>query len=136
MSSSTRVAVVGAGISGLAATYYRLKEAERLGVQVEVDLLEKSRRLGGVINTERSDGFLFEWGPENFVAFKPEAVRLVKELGLEHELIGSNDDQRQTFVVSQGKIRALPDGMAFLAPVRLGPFMGTSWLSTRGKLRP
>ena len=135
MSSSTRVAVVGAGISGLAATYYLLKEAEHLGVQVEVDLLEKSRRLGGVINTERSDGFLFEWGPENFVAFKPEAVRLVKELGLEHELIGSNDDQRQTFVVSQGRIRALPDGMAFLAPVRLVPFMATSWLSTTGKLR-
>ena len=135
MSSPKRVAVVGAGISGMAATYYLLKEAERLGAQVEVDLLEKSTRLGGVINTERFNGFLFEWGPENFVAFKPEAVRLVKELGLEHELIGSNDDQRQTFVVSQGRICALPDGMAFLAPVRFVPFMATSWLSTAGKLR-
>jgi oxygen-dependent protoporphyrinogen oxidase len=135
MSSRSRVAVVGAGISGLATAYYLLREAEQKGTEVEIHLLEKSGRLGGVINTERSDGFLFEWGPENFVPFKPEAVRLAKELGLENELIGSNDDRRQTFVVSQGQIRALPDGMAFLAPVRFGPFMATSWLSMPGKLR-
>jgi oxygen-dependent protoporphyrinogen oxidase len=95
MSSPTRVAVVGAGISGLAAAYYLIKEAERLEGPVEVDLLEKSKRLGGVINTERSDGFLFS-GTRELRRFQTGSGRLVKELGLEHELIGSNDDQRQT----------------------------------------
>jgi protoporphyrinogen/coproporphyrinogen III oxidase len=135
MSRTKRVAIVGAGISGLAAAFYFLREAESRGLESEVHLFEKSERVGGVIRTEHYQGFLFEWGPENFVPFKPEAVRLVKELGLGHELIGSNDARRQTYVVSQGRIHPLPDGMAFLAPVRLRPFWATPLLSTSGKLR-
>jgi protoporphyrinogen/coproporphyrinogen III oxidase len=135
MSLTRRVAIVGGGISGLATAFYFLREAQTRGIESEVHLFEKSDRLGGVINTEHFDGFLFEWGPENFVPFKPEAVRLVKELGLGHELIGSNDDRRQTFVVNQGRIHPLPDGMAFLAPVRLRSFWATSLLTAPGKLR-
>jgi len=135
MSSRKRVAIIGAGISGLSAAYYLARESEERGSDIEIHLIERSERLGGVIRTERSGGFLFEWGPENFVPFKPEAVRLVKELGLGHELIGSNDAIRQTYVVHQGKLHSLPDGMAFLAPVRLRPFWATPLLSTRGKLR-
>ncbi|HXK58391.1 MAG TPA: protoporphyrinogen oxidase [Acidobacteriota bacterium] len=135
MSSRKRVAVVGAGISGLSAAYYLAKEAEQKGFEMEVDLFEKSDRLGGVIRTEKSGEFLFEWGPENFVPYKPEAMLLAKELGLGDELIGSNDHVRQTCVVHQGQLYPLPDGMAFLAPVRVRPFMASTLLSTPGKLR-
>ncbi len=135
MRSCKRVAIIGAGISGLSAAYYLARESEERGSDIEIHLIERSERLGGVIRTERSDGFLFEWGPENFVPFKPEAVRLVKEVGLGHELIGSNDAIRQTYVIHEGKLHSLPDGMAFLAPVRLRPFWATPLLSTRGKLR-
>jgi len=135
MVSRKRVAIIGAGISGLSAAYYLSRAAEEQGFDLEIHLIERSERLGGVIRSERSNGFLFEWGPENFVPFKPEAVRLVKELGLGHELIGSNDAVRQTYVVHEGKLHSLPDGMAFLAPVRVRPFWATPLLSTRGKLR-
>ncbi|MFB3905420.1 MAG: protoporphyrinogen oxidase [Acidobacteriota bacterium] len=135
MSSRKRVAIIGAGISGLSAAYYLTRASEKQALDVEVHLLERSTRLGGVIRTERSDGFLFEWGPENFVPFKPEAVRLVEELGLGQELIGSNDAVRQTYVTHAGKLYSLPDGMVFLAPVRLRPFWATPLLSTKGKLR-
>jgi len=135
MSSRKRVAIIGAGISGLSAAYYLAQECEHQGCDVEIHLFERSDRLGGVIRTERSDGFLFEWGPENFVPFKPEAVRLVKELGLGHELIGSNDAVRQTYVIHEGRLHSLPDGMAFLAPVRILPFWATPLLTTKGKLR-
>jgi oxygen-dependent protoporphyrinogen oxidase len=135
MSSRKRVAIIGAGISGLSAAYYLARESEERGLEIEIHLIERSNRLGGVIRTERCNEFLFEWGPENFVPFKPEAVRLVKELGLGHELIGSNDALRQTYVIHKGRLHSLPDGMAFLAPVRLRPFWATPLLTTRGKLR-
>ena len=53
-----RVAVLGGGITGLAAAH----RASELGA--DVVLLEASERLGGVIETERHDGWLLELGPE------------------------------------------------------------------------
>ena len=58
----TQVAVIGAGITGLAAAW----ELENAGAQPLV--LESERRTGGVIVTERRDGFVVEGGPDGFLA--------------------------------------------------------------------
>ncbi|HEU0164331.1 MAG TPA: FAD-dependent oxidoreductase, partial [Thermomicrobiales bacterium] len=70
MSESRRIAVIGGGISGLAAAH-RLVAS---GDGDSVILLEASNRLGGKILTEHVDGFTIEGGPDAFLANKPRGV--------------------------------------------------------------
>ena len=78
------VLVVGGGITGLAA-------ARSLALAgMEVTLLESAERFGGKIATEHVDGFLLEHGPDSFLATRPAAVALARELGLGGELMGTS----------------------------------------------
>jgi protoporphyrinogen/coproporphyrinogen III oxidase len=77
----SRVVVVGAGIAGLAAAW----DLVRAGA--DVTLLEGERRPGGVIVTERRDGFLVEGGPDGFLASEPELPVLAAELGIGGSLV-------------------------------------------------
>ena len=81
--SPARVAVVGGGISGLAAAY-RLRTL--LGPAAEIVLLEGSRRLGGALRTVELGGLALDVGAEAFLMRRPEAVGLVDELGLQAQL--------------------------------------------------
>lgn len=82
----TAVAVVGAGIAGLAAAY----ELGRAGV--EATLLESERRPGGVIVSERPDSgrWVVEGGPDSFLAADPELAALARELGIADHLVGQS----------------------------------------------
>jgi len=133
--SARRIAIIGGGISGLAAAYFLQRETAREGLEAKITLLERSGRLGGVIRTEQTGDFLLEAGPEAFFAAKPAALDLVTELGFANRLVGSNDQLRRTFVVHAGKLHPLPDGLALVAPVRIAPICTTSLISTRGKIR-
>jgi oxygen-dependent protoporphyrinogen oxidase len=77
MDSNPDVIVIGGGITGLAAAY----ELTRRGCRPLV--LESSSRAGGLIHTERADGFTIEAGPDSVLASKPAALDLARELGLE-----------------------------------------------------
>src|SRR3989454_264164 len=77
----TTVAIVGAGIAGLAAAW----ELQRAGVAVT--LLESERRAGGVIVTERRDGFVVEGGPDGFLAAELDLPALARELGIADRLV-------------------------------------------------
>jgi oxygen-dependent protoporphyrinogen oxidase len=123
------IVIVGGGISGLSTAYYLAKAG------VSSTLIEKRPRLGGVIQTERIDGCLVEAGPDSFLAAKPWAIELIRELGLESEVIGSNDHLRKTFIRKAGRLVAMPDGMQFLAPTRMAPILTTPLLSWRTKAR-
>ena len=123
-----RVAVIGGGISGLAAAYELGKHG------AECTLIEASDRLGGVIRTDRIDECLVEAGPDSFIAQKPWALELIRELGLGDDVIGSNDSRRRTFVVRNGKLIPLPDGIQFLAPTKVLPVLTTPLLSPGAKL--
>ncbi len=79
------VAIVGAGISGLAAAY----ELQRSGTGVR--LLEASDRLGGVIRTDRIDGWVIDGGPDSMLVQKPAAVGLCRELGIADRLVSTAD---------------------------------------------
>ena len=78
----SRVVVVGAGIAGLAAAW----DLAQAGADVTV--LESERRSGGVIVTERRDGFLVEGGPDGFLAAEPELPALAAELGIADRVVG------------------------------------------------
>ena len=128
-----RVAVLGGGIAGLAAAH-TLARARESGAPVEELLIEGRDRLGGVIRTERLEGFVIEAGPDSFLAEKPEAASLARELGLGDSLIGSNDSQRRTYILHHGRLIPLPDGLMFLVPTRLWPMVTTSLLPFSSKL--
>ena len=101
--AASRVAVVGGGISGLAAAY-RLRTL--LGPAVEIVLIEGSRRLGGALRTVELGGVALDVGAEAFLMRRPEAHELVEELGLGGRL--SHPNPVAPTVRAAGRTVALP----------------------------
>ena len=130
-----RVVVLGGGVTGLTACYRLLRASEAQDTPLEVHLIEASHRLGGVVETEFSDGVLMEKGPDCFLTSKPEGVELCEELGLGDRLIGTNERYRRSFVLRGDDLLPVPEGYYLLAPYRIGPFMTTPIFSPLGKLR-
>lgn len=122
------VAVVGGGITGLTAAYV----LGRAGIPTV--LLEAADRLGGKVRTERVDGFLVESGPDSFIAYRPPALELCRELGLGDAIIGPTDP-RVVDVRTRGRFVGLPDGMGLVLPTRLRPLVTTRLFSPLEKAR-
>jgi oxygen-dependent protoporphyrinogen oxidase len=129
-----RIAIVGGGISGLAAAH-ALEQRRRAGLEIEYTLYEGSSRFGGVLVTERVDGCLIEAGPDSFLTEKPWASDLCRELGLGDQLIGSNDPQRKTYILARGRLVEMPDGLMFMVPTRIMPTVLSPLFSPATKLR-
>jgi len=124
-----KVAVIGGGISGLSAAYYLMKKGYNLSI------FEKENRFGGTIVTERMDEFLIEGGPDCFLKEKEWGIKLVKELGMEGELIGTNEASKTTYVLWRGELHEIPEGFFLLLPTKIFPFLKSSLFSLTGKLR-
>jgi len=130
-----RVVIIGGGITGLAAAHRILERVAESGKEVELTLLEGSSRLGGIVQTRERDGFLLESGPDSFISEKPAALELVKRLGLEANLVETNEKHRRSFIVRQGRLLPVPEGFHLLAPSRLWPFLKSDIFSWSGKAR-
>ena len=122
-----RIGIIGGGISGLTAAY----ECEKLGLDWR--LYEASSHLGGTIATVRRDGFVLEGGPDGWVTEKPWARELAHELGLEDELISSNDSTRKTYILIDGKLQAIPDHMRMMVPLDLKALEGSPLFSEEAR---
>src|SRR5215813_5903911 len=133
--SMKRIAIIGGGITGLASAYRLAERGRELGEAVEILLLEADSRLGGVIQTQFRDGFLLEGGPDCFISEKPETVSLARRLGIDSKLISTNEKHRRSFIVRNGKLRAVPQGFQLLAPSKVWPFITTNIFSFAGKAR-
>jgi oxygen-dependent protoporphyrinogen oxidase len=129
------IAVIGGGITGLAAAHRVLERNTESREPVRVTLLEAGPRTGGIIQTDERGGFLLERGPDSFISEKPQALELVKRLGLEAHLIETNADHRRSFIVRQGRLMPVPEGFHLLAPGRLWPFITSGIFSWPGKAR-
>jgi protoporphyrinogen/coproporphyrinogen III oxidase len=127
-----RIAIAGGGISGLATAYQLACDG------VECTLFEASDRLGGIVETVRKDGFVIECGPDSWVTEKPWARELAVELGLEDQIIGSNDQWRRTYVQQGGEHLAqlvpIPDGMRMMVPAKWGPLLESPLFSEQARL--
>lgn len=126
-----RIAIVGGGISGLAAAWRLLEIAPH----TRVNLLEASNRVGGVLRTIHEDGFLIERSADSFITDQPWAVDFCRRLGLEDALIGTEPAERRAMVVRDGKLYPVPRGFQLMAPARIGSILTTPVLSLAGKLR-
>jgi protoporphyrinogen/coproporphyrinogen III oxidase len=129
-----QIAIIGGGIAGLSAAFF-LEKARRAGADLQWTLFEKSGRLGGVIQTERRDGFVIEAGPDSFLSAKPDGARLCHDLGIGDQLISSNDADRKTYILVKGKLVPIPLGLEFMVPTRVWPMAATPLFSFKTKLR-
>ena len=135
MVGERRIAIVGGGVTGLAAAYQIEQEANASDVPLRGVLFEATGRLGGKIQTERVDGHLFEEGPDSLLARKIRSTDLLSRLGLAESLVESNPRLRGAFVVHRGRLEPLPESTLFVAPYRVGPLLTTRILSPWGKAR-
>jgi len=121
--------VVGGGIAGLAAAWELSGRPEVRTVVV----LEADDRLGGKIRTAEVGGHVVDLGPDAFLARRPEAVALCREIGIADELTAPGS--RRAYVWSRGKLRALPEGLALGIPTRIGPVLRSGILPFHGLAR-
>ena len=126
-----RIAVIGAGLTGLAAAHRLLS----LDPTAQIVLYEATDRIGGHIQTVERDGFLIERGADAFITNKPAAVELCRELGIEDRLIPTNEQFRGSLVLRNGRPVPVPDGFSLLTPTRLVPILRSPIFTWKGKLR-
>ncbi len=100
-----KVAVVGAGLTGLTTAFY-LKKA---GISVHV--FEKADRAGGVIKTNTENGFTFESGPNTGVLGQPEALELFENLQADCKLEIADNAAKARWIWKAGKWEPLPSGL-------------------------
>jgi oxygen-dependent protoporphyrinogen oxidase len=130
-----RVAIIGGGITGLAAAHRIRELAVAREMPVETTVLERSGRIGGPLRTVVRDGFLMETGTDSFLTEKPWAADLARRIGLEAELIPTRSEFRKTYVVRAGRLVEIPAGFSLLAPVHIWPVLKSPLFSPWGKLR-
>jgi protoporphyrinogen/coproporphyrinogen III oxidase len=128
---SKRVAVIGAGITGLAAAQHLIT----LDPQCHVTVFEASPRSGGIIHTEARDGWLLELGPDSFITNKPGGIQLCQEIGFADQLIPTDNTFRRSLVLRKGKPLPVPEGFMLMAPANPMAIATSRVLSPGGKLR-
>jgi oxygen-dependent protoporphyrinogen oxidase len=129
-----RIVIIGGGIAGLATAYFALEEAKKMGEEIHLTLLDEKDRLGGCILTEKVNGFVIEGGPDCFLYEKPWALALCEKLGLGDRILNTNENRR-TFILSNGKLHELPEGFMLMVPTSFTPFIKSSLISWPGKIR-
>ncbi len=128
MSVSCDVIIVGGGIAGLATAY----ELQRRGVPFRI--LERSARAGGVIVTEKIDGFTFDEGPDALLIQKPAAITLCQELGLGDRLFPTSLP-RAAYILKKGTLHPLPESSMLGIPRNVSALAATRLFSLAGKAR-
>jgi oxygen-dependent protoporphyrinogen oxidase len=116
-----KVAVIGAGITGLTAAF----ELQQRGLDCAV--YEANDRVGGCIQTIREDGWLVECGPNSILDTHPNLDKLITRLGLEGNKLLPNQVAMNRFIVRNGKVVALPTSPA--------AFIKSKAFSGKAKLR-
>jgi len=100
MTTRVPILIIGAGISGLACAYYLRKSG------LDAQVLEAAPRPGGVIRSERRDGFLLELGPQSFSG-TPQLLELSRDLGIQNELVEA-PPRAPRFLLINGQLKPAP----------------------------
>ena len=126
-----RYAIVGGGVSGLAAAF----RLQHLAPQAQVQLFEASDRLGGPLKTLHVGDLVLEQGADSFLTRTLWAVELCRKLGLSGELVPTNAEHRRALVVRNGKLFPVPEGFVLMRPGGARAILQSPLLSLAGKLR-
>lgn len=119
----------------MATAFYLQKKSIETGQPLDYTLIEREPRFGGKIDTAYEDDFIIEGGPDSFVTIKPHGTMLCRDLGLQDEIIPTNDHRRSIFVLKNGKLTPFPGGYRLTIPTEFVPFALSTLISPLGKLR-
>lgn len=122
-----RIAVAGAGLSGLSLCQSLQEKLAAAGRQANITLFEAEGRTGGKVQTVKDDGYIVEWGPNGFLNNKPDTLELCRRLGIDQKLLPSNDAARKRYIYAGGRLHRLPE----TPPA----FLASRLISWPGKLR-
>ncbi len=131
MTTTRSVAVIGGGITGLAAAH-RIRE---LDDSCNVVVYEASDSLGGVLQTRAVDGYLIEHSADMFTTRDTAALELCQRIGFEDQLIGTNKKHRRPLIVRDGQLFPMPTGWSMLVPGSMGSVLKSPLLSLGGRIR-
>jgi oxygen-dependent protoporphyrinogen oxidase len=121
------VVIVGGGITGLSAAYYLEQSSD-----CEITLLEPGQ-LGGKVGTLHENGFLMELGPDCFFARKPEAMELIRSLGIENEVI---EPKASGFsILVDDELHEVPHSLINFTDLDWAALDAATFLSPNGKER-
>lgn len=135
MQATKHIVVIGGGITGLSAAFALQETITANHLPMTCTVLEQSTRFGGKILTHRERNFIMEGGPDSLLARKPAGIELIRKLGLESEVVGTNPRAHKTYVYHKGKLERLPAGSNMGVPGAWEPLFTTELLSIKGKLR-
>lgn len=99
---SFRLAVVGGGLSGLAAAFYARRERG----DAVIDIYERREQPGGILRAASVAGRMVDVGAEAFVVRRPEALALIADLGLADQVVSPG--RRRPAVWADGRLHRLP----------------------------
>jgi protoporphyrinogen/coproporphyrinogen III oxidase len=123
----SRIVVVGAGISGLAAAFELRRQAADAGRTLEVLVLEEQDQVGGKVRTVTEKGYLCETGVQAFLDNSPPTLALAETLGLGPRLRRAAEAAKKRWIYKSGQLMELP-----MSPPQ---FLRSKLLTFRGKLR-
>ncbi len=103
--NSIKVAVVGAGLTGLTTAFYLRKAG------VDVQVFEKGDQPGGVIQTHHENGFTFEAGPNTGMLSRPEVAELLEDLKDECTLEVADEAAKARWIWKKDRWVPLPSGL-------------------------
>ena len=118
------MAVIGAGITGLAAAY----ELQCAGIEAVV--LEASDRPGGKIDSSQIGCLTVDSGPDGFVARDPAAAELCRRIGLGADLVEPATSGAYVWV--DGRLQPLPARAVLGVPWTADAVAGTGIVSDHG----
>jgi protoporphyrinogen/coproporphyrinogen III oxidase len=124
------IAVVGGGIAGLSAAW-ELSGSIASGTRVIV--FDAASEPGGHLRSADIGGRPVDVGPDAFLARRPEAVELCRELGLSGTLVAPASST--AFIWSRNALRRFPSGLVLGVPTLLGPLARSGIVSTAGVAR-
>lgn len=124
----TKVAIIGAGITGLSALYYLVKDHD----DITVDVFDAADRAGGKVNTHQRDGYTIELGPESYLSRKKIMTELAEEIGMVDDLV--RNETGQAYIYANNRLNTVPPGTMLGVPTEVAPFIKTDIVSWKGKL--
>ena len=117
-----KIAIIGAGLTGLTTAFYLKKYG------FDVTLYEKNNHCGGVIQTHKEKGFIYESGPNTGVLGNPEIVELFEDLGITDLIDIADNKAKKRLILKNEKWHALPSGPISAITTPLFRFTDKIWV--------
>jgi oxygen-dependent protoporphyrinogen oxidase len=130
-----KVAVLGAGISGLAAGFRLQELARERGTELDIAVYERSSRTGGCIQTLHDDGLTMELGPDSLLIDKPAAANLLRRLSLDGEIVDMRAEFKGARIVHRGRLHRIPPDFRLFTPTSLPALLTSGIFSPMGLAR-